>query len=326
MHLHPITWEEFDVSSFLRWAGGKQWLAPKLVPILKNRLKDGKYIEPFLGGGAIFFAVKPQQAIISDINQELITTYQVIAKSPDILLSRLKNIPVDADTYYKFRSWKPTTKYGIALRMLYLNRTCYGGLYRTNGNGDFNTPYGGGSRTPDILWKKDLLKHASQIMSSDIEIRNQDFEDTINSAVPGDVIYCDPVYATNQNYQYDRYNPSIFKWPEQIRLRDAVVRAYERGVLVVISNAYHESIRELYKNAKFVVLERKKSIGNVSKTNPKGLEFLIILDPLNHKKEWNSLGTSLYKFDNERQKNHQEINTSHTLTHTADITFQKRVR
>jgi len=102
----------------------------------------------------MFFAIQPTIAVLSDINAELIDTYRMVAAEPKRLIRDLQKLAVDAETYYRIRSWEPKTAYDRALRFIYLNRTCYGGLYRTNRQGKFNVPFGGGSRTPEVLWRK----------------------------------------------------------------------------------------------------------------------------------------------------------------------------
>src|SRR5262249_24543872 len=140
---------------FLRWAGGKRWLGCILDDPIRKLLAQskGRYIEPFLGAGAMFFALGPSRSIISDINDELINCFIQVRDAPDYLLSKLSRIPVTAAAYYSVRDSSPKSDRGRAIRFIYLNRTCYGGLHRTNLRGEFNVPYGGGSRTPIALWR-----------------------------------------------------------------------------------------------------------------------------------------------------------------------------
>ena len=144
---------------FLRWAGGKRWLANRLALPIRTLLDQsrGRYIEPFLGGGAMFFAVAPKRSTLSDINDELINAFKQVREHPKYIANRLRNLPVDANTYYRIRDSSPRSDRGRAVRFIYLNRTCYGGLHRTNLKGKFNVPYGGGSRTPITLWRDGVL-------------------------------------------------------------------------------------------------------------------------------------------------------------------------
>jgi DNA adenine methylase len=278
------------VTPFLRWAGGKRWLAPRLAPIFSSRLR-GTYYEPFLGSGALFFVLAPDKAFLSDVNEELINSYKVVAGCPELVLEHLRSIPVDSRRYYKIRKDDPPGELARAVRFIYLNRTCYGGLHRTNRAGKFNTPYGGGRRTPELLWRDGILPEASRLLRRPgVKLKVSDFEESIDTASEGDVVYCDPIYTTRAREQFDRYNSLLFGWDEQVRLKDAAYRAYARGALVVISDTYSAEIQSLYSTAFRIALERKKSIGRKAKDANRGFEYLIILDPADIRSEWLALG------------------------------------
>ena len=275
---------------FLRWAGGKRWLAPKLGPIIKEKL-EGRFFEPFLGGAALFFSVAPKRAVLSDINEELINTYQTAEDCPYEIIQSLKKLRVCSATYERIRYSNPQDRIERAVRFIFLNRTCYGGLHRCNKNGDFNVPYGGGSRTPKLLWEKGVLKVASEVLrEAKIRYYVSDFEDVIEEAKSGDIIYCDPTYATTERAQFDRYNGNIFAWEDQKRLAKACHRAFQRDVLVIVSNAYCRDIRKLYPSAYAICLERSKGIGNRARNGNTGFEYLIILDPKHQRKHWKHIG------------------------------------
>ena len=135
---------------FLKWPGGKRWAIGRLAP-LANRYLAGRYFEPFLGGGALFFALQPANALLSDINEELINAYRVARSRPSALVKQVKKLPVSKGSYDLLRQKAGGRDLVRAARFLYLNRTCFGGIYRVNGNGQFNVPYGGGERTPQPL-------------------------------------------------------------------------------------------------------------------------------------------------------------------------------
>jgi len=141
---------------FLRWAGGKRWLARRIAPLIRLRLL-GVYREPFPGGGSMFFATEPSQAVLSDLNSDLISAWVQVRNNPYELLDLIRALPVDAETYNRVRSERRGSKIERAARLIYLNRCCYGGLYRTNRRGEFNVPFGGGSRTPGPLWECNQL-------------------------------------------------------------------------------------------------------------------------------------------------------------------------
>src|SRR5262249_5252509 len=152
----------------------------------------GQFIEPFVGAGAMFFAVAPRAASLSDLNEELINCFRQVRDRPETLLRRLRLIPVSKKAYYALRDSSPTTDTERAVRFIYLNRTCYGGLYRTNLKGEFNVPYGGGSRTPAVLWEQQLLQRSSSVLRRGVcDLRVGDFEQLLQYASKGDVVYCD---------------------------------------------------------------------------------------------------------------------------------------
>ena len=184
---------EDPVVPFLKWPGGKRWLSARLAVIARKALR-GTYYEPFLGGGALFFALLPERAVISDVNSDLVNTYKATRDRAQEVIRRLKRLPVNKETYDRLRAEVPHDPVRRAVRFLYLNRTAFGGIYRVNGNGKFNVPFGGGDRTPEVLWRRSLLIRASTALSG-AEIRHDDFEPVINRVQRGDVVYCDPTYT-----------------------------------------------------------------------------------------------------------------------------------
>jgi DNA adenine methylase len=281
-----------DVKPFLRWAGGKRWLACPLAPVLSTRLSgDGAmYIEPFLGSGAMFFAISPRRALLSDLNADLINAYQVVASQPRALLAQVRRMPVDEGTYYRVRRSQPRTPVTRAARFVYLNRTCYGGLYRENRLGQFNTPYGGGSRTTTPLWERGLLESASRTLAeSGIGLAVCDFAETLERAQAGDVVYCDPTYSAVTRSHFDRYGSLLFSWSDQERLATAARAAAGRGALVLISNAYCPEVRELYRGAIRLTFRRHKSIGNAPADPDQHREYLMVLDPAPGPALWRGL-------------------------------------
>jgi DNA adenine methylase len=281
------------VIPFLRWAGGKRWLAPYLAPVITQVL-NGRYIEPFLGSGSMFFAVGPQKATLSDLNIELIEIYRQVASHPRLLERRLAAMPVNKRTYYRVRASHPTWKIERAIRFIYLNRTCFGGIHRTNQDGDFNVPYGGGSRTPEVLYRDHLLAKCSQLLSSPgVELIAGDFERRLDLATGGDVIFCDPTYRAAGRGRFDRYGPQVFSWADQIRLARQAVSAQSRGVTVLVMNADEPEVESLYPGALVMRVEKAKAIGNKAKTSAPHREVLFVLDPLARMALWSSLQSKL---------------------------------
>jgi DNA adenine methylase len=232
------------VLPFLKWAGGKRWLASnsefKVPPF------HGRYIEPFLGSGSIFFSLQPRDAILSDLNAELIQTYESLRDEHEKVLRHLKAHARNHSKRYYYRTrdeLKPRSPSAKAARFLYLNRTCWNGLYRVNLNGRFNVPKG--TKSNVILETDDFASVSKALRSA--KLLCGDFEAVINRARYGDFIYADPPYTVRHNMNgFIKYNEILFSWEDQQRLRSALLRASRRGAKFVLSNADHSSVRELY--------------------------------------------------------------------------------
>ena len=234
-------------NSFLKWAGGKRWFVNHENQRFPKEYN--KYIEPFLGGGAVFFFLNPDEAILSDINEELINTYIAVR---DDVESVYRNLRIHArnhckDYYYKIRDRSPRTSSTAAARMIYLNKSCFNGIYRVNKQGKYNVPYG----TKDELnFDHDSLVNTSKVLKK-AQILCQDFENTIDMAQEGDFIFCDPPYAVmNEDNRFVGYNADVFSWRDQIRLANALERAKDRRVKIIMTNVEHKDVRKLYENMK----------------------------------------------------------------------------
>lgn len=247
------------VLPFLKWPGGKRWASPRIAALIRERLTK-TYFEPFLGGGAVFFELRPRLAVLSDINAELINAYLQVRDSPRELIRQIKRLPVSKNVYDRLRLAEPKDPIRRAVRFLYLNRTAFGGIYRLNLDGKFNVPYGGGERTPQVLWEKQILKNASEALAN-VEIRATDFKSILEVATKGDVVYCDPTYTVAHDRNgFIRYNERNFSWADQVALATSALKARQRGVMVIISNANHRSIRDLYSDAQFTIQQRRSRV------------------------------------------------------------------
>ena len=228
---------------FLKWAGGKRWLVENQQFELPEF--EGRYIEPFLGGGAVYFHVAPKRAVLSDVNPNLISVYRAVRsdwRRVEIELKKMQRLH-SSDYYYEERSRLRRTIYTKAAQFLYLNRTCWNGLYRENLSGKFNVPIGTKSQ---VIMPDDDFEGASKALQN-AKLVACDFEDTIKIATTGDLVFLDPPYTTAHNTNgFVKYNQKIFSWDDQIRLRDCVEAASCRGAKVVMTNANHQTIRELY--------------------------------------------------------------------------------
>lgn len=224
---------------------GKNWFVnrePSRFPQNFNR-----YIEPFLGGGSVFFYLEPNNAILSDINQELIQTYISFKEEFPAVFEYLK-IHYKNDSpnyYYKIRETQTRSTHTAAARMIYLNKACFNGIYRVNRNGAFNVPYG---KHKCINLIKKELEASSQCLSN-AQILCQDFEVTIDMSENGDFLFCDPPYAVlNEENRFVAYNADSFSWNDQIRLANSLKRALTRGVKIIMTNVDHPEVRALYQN------------------------------------------------------------------------------
>lgn len=234
---------DFQMEPFLKWAGGKRWLIKKKTQIVPPTYE--RYVEPFLGGAAVFFSLSSPSYIISDLNPELINCYEAI-KSNHKAVERYLRVHQRKhcdEYYYKVREAKPRTSFTRAARFLYLNRTCFNGLYRVNLQGEFNVPKG--TKDKVISDADDFERIAERLSFGSIVC--QDFEETLAVCGQGDFIFVDPPYTVNHNMNgFLKYNEKIFCWADQVRLKNAITSAVDRGAMVTMTNADHESIRELY--------------------------------------------------------------------------------
>ena len=245
---------------FLKWTGGKRWLAPAVAQLVPRNY--GRYIEPFVGGGAIFFHLRPWPATLSDINPDLINVYRQVRDNVEAVISRLQRLKIDRNFYGTMRASKPQTPITRAVRFLYLNRTAFNGIYRVNRQGLFNVPFG--CKPGTVVCDPELLRSAS-IALQNRKISTSDFERAIDAADEGDLIYADPPYTTkHDNNGFRRYNEEIFSWEDQIRLAKSCRQAVARGAYVIVSNANHGPIVDLYKGFRCKRISRQSLISGVA--------------------------------------------------------------
>lgn len=265
-------------SPFLKWPGGKRWLTPFLVALLKGQ-RPNKYFEPFLGGGALFFALRPHRAYLSDINADLINAYVQVRDNHEKLIACLKDIPVTEEIYYTVRARRRHSSLTRAVDFLYLNRTAFGGIYRLNSRGEFNVPYGGGARTPHVLYNTDILANAAALLKH-ARLTACDFEVAMSHAGRGDVVYCDPTYTVaHDNNGFVRYNERNFSWADQCRLADAARAAARAGATVIISNAHHDDLAALYIDASCHVVTRRSLLAKLPDHRRVVSEYIFVYTP-----------------------------------------------
>lgn len=276
--LRPVSYPDAGIEPFLKWPGGKRWAVKQLVALLSPHLTR-RYFEPFLGGGAVYFALCPKRAVLTDINADLINVYLQVRDNPTHLVKRLKRLTVSENAYYRIRSNMPRGALARATRLLYLNRTAFSGIYRLNRAGQFNVPYGGGGRTPEILWGKGLIVAASGALKN-ATLKAMDFEKAIRVTGAGDVVYCDPTYTVaHESNGFVRYNERNFSWADQERLAASALAACKRGAFVVVSNAAHPSIGRLYEPFVPNILARTSCVSPIASHRRTVHEYVFVLDP-----------------------------------------------
>lgn len=262
-----------NVKPFLKWAGGKRWLVER--EIFASIVIEGTYIEPFLGGGAVFFHLKPTQSLLSDVNPRLIETYNAIITEWPWLIDRLQKYHFDhnVEHYYLERKRVHLSPRERAAQFLYLNRTCWNGLYRVNLKGEFNVPIGTKKKVID---ESEDFESIAKLLST-AQISCCDFEDSIDKAAYGDLIFVDPPYTTAHNFNgFVKYNEDIFTWDDQKRLASSLRRARKRGASIISTNADHESVRSLYRDDfSLESVSRNTVISGISNGRGKTSELLI---------------------------------------------------
>lgn len=259
---------------FLKWAGGKtQMLSDieKYVPVNYN-----KYLEPFIGAGALFFHLGFKDSIISDTNEELIFTYEVIRDTPDDLISELREFKNEEEFFYNVRALVPEnlSKIERAARMIYLNKTCFNGLYRVNRKGQFNTPFG--RRKNPLICDVDTIKAVSDVLSN-TTILLDDFESVLNSkAALGDFIFLDPPYEPVSEYaDFKRYTKDFFSRDDQIRLKKQFDRLVEIGAHPILTNSDAPFILDLYSEYRIEIIQTRRSISSNAKSR-NGKDIIVI--------------------------------------------------
>jgi len=257
----------------LKWAGGKTQLLEHLLPKIPKEYN--KYIEPFFGGGALFFALKPNNSIIADSNPELINLYRVIAKDVNSLISELKNLKNEKDFFYDMRrkEFSELSEIEAAARTIFLNKTAFNGLYRVNKKGQFNVPFGY-YKNPKIL-DEDQLLAASKLLKK-TKILLGDFKDVLcENAKKGDFIFLDPPYLPVSKYSdFKRYTKEQFHEKDQISLANLVNKLSKKGCHILLTNSNHPLIHELYKDFNIDIYKTKRNINSKS-TNRKGEDIIV---------------------------------------------------
>lgn len=244
---------------FLKWVGGKRQLMTEIEPLLPTRIST--YYEPFVGGGAVFLHTQPKKAVINDYNSELINVYETIRDNVDALITHLATHENSSEYFYQIREldrqegFNELSKVERASRVIYLNKTCFNGLYRVNSSGEFNTPFGR-YKNPNIINETVLRAVSNYLQKNDIKLLSGDYQDALKNIRKGSFVYFDPPYdPVSKSSNFTGYVKGGFDDKEQERLRDTCVKLNEKGINFLLSNSATEFMKDLYNHKDFQIIE-----------------------------------------------------------------------
>lgn len=261
------------VKPFLRWAGGKAWLVSRLEKLV-DVITYGAYYEPFLGGGSVFFELHPMgEVYLSDTNEDLISTYHAVKTSPNEVWAILSAYHNTESEYYTIRAKEPLDSVERAARFIYLNHTSFNGLYRVNREGRYNVPYG---RRKNIPYNKAGILACSERLQN-VVLSVGDFAEMLKNVKKGDFVYLDPPYVVAKDANgFIQYNKNLFSFEDQKRLSASIDRIREVGAYYILSNAKHETIKEIFQkdSDSTIVLSRSSLIGGKKAYRGKTEEYL----------------------------------------------------
>lgn len=269
-----------EPSPFLKWAGGKGQLLEQMEPYLPEPGSNGTYFEPFLGGGALFFHLRPKHAVLSDLNAELIHTYTMVRDEPDALMTALDlhfKYRLDEDYFYSVRRQvvNDLTPEARAARTIFLNKTCFNGLYRVNSKGGFNVPYGG-YKNPTLYVRENILAASAALEGAELLV--SDYRVACRKARKGDFVYFDPPYdPLSKTSAFTAYTSEGFGERQQRQLA-ALFRSLDRkGCKVMLSNSATPLLDELYREYAPVRLKAKRAI-NCKGTGRGAIDELLVMN------------------------------------------------
>ncbi|OPX89803.1 MAG: Modification methylase DpnIIA [Pelotomaculum sp. PtaB.Bin117] len=281
MTVKKLMTENKLLGPFLKWAGGKRQLLPEIRRLIPLSYKT--YFEPFVGAGAVLFDIQPDKAVINDINDELINVYKVVRDNLAELIEDLSKHANSKEYYYQIRDldkkkerFNNLSSVKKASRIIYLNKTCYNGLFRVNSQGCFNVPFGN-YKNPNLFNRMALQAISEYLNSADISIYNTDFEEAVETAGRGDFVYFDPPYdPVSDTASFTGYYLGGFDKNKQIRLKATVDKLTQKGCKVLLSNSATSFIKELYADYKIMPVVAKRPINSAAAKRGSVEEVLVL--------------------------------------------------
>lgn len=267
------------VAPVLKWVGGKRQLMPSIEKLLPEIFST--YCEPFVGGGAVLFHLQPKNAVINDSNAELINVYTVIKNNVEELINDLKKHKNEAEYFYEIRSLDRTeqidslTNIEKASRIIFLNKTCFNGLYRVNSSGEFNSPFGR-YINPNIVNEITLKTVSNYLNNNNITILNGDYEEAVNRLKKNSFIYFDPPYhPVSESSSFTGYTQSGFNSSDQIRLKKVCDKLNSKGIRFLLSNSATKFIEDLYSEYSITYIKANRAINSNGEKRGEVAEVLI---------------------------------------------------
>lgn len=264
---------------FLKWVGGKRQLMSEIEPLIPSKIST--YYEPFIGGGAVFLNQQPKKAVINDYNTELINVYKVVRDNVEELIEDLATHQNQSDYFYNIRAqdrqegFEKLSDLKRASRVIYLNKTCFNGLYRVNSSGEFNTPFGR-YKSPNIVNETVLRAVSSYLNNNDIQLLSGDFEEALKGIRKGAFVYLDPPYdPVSKSSNFTGYIEGGFGSDQQERLRDICIKLNDKGVNFLLSNSATPFIKDLYEGFEIIEVDAKRYINSVANKRGSVAEVLV---------------------------------------------------
>lgn len=257
------------VAPVLKWVGGKRQLLDTLEPLLPSKISS--YCEPFVGGGALLFSIQPRIAYINDINSDLINVYTVIRDNVDELIAYLMTFKNESEYFYSVRDWDRNKESYIKLsniekaaRIIYLNKTCYNGLFRVNNAGEFNTPFGN-YKNPNIVNAPVLRAVSSYLNTAQIIMTSEDYKKILKDITKHTFVYMDPPYdPVSDTSNFTGYSKGGFSRDEQVRLKECCDMLNSKGIKFMLSNSATPFIKSLYKDYNINIILARRSINSIA--------------------------------------------------------------